>query len=58
MHVLNEWHLQGQCHHDLPLKKMSKNELPLTQGNKGGGGWHGVLGIWSIEFLSLKYMTY
>lgn len=38
MHVLNEWHLQGQCHHDLPLKKMSKNELPLTQGNKGGGG--------------------
>lgn len=48
MHVLNEWHLQGQCHHDLPLKK---NELPLTQGNKGGG-WHGVQGIWGIEFLT------
>lgn len=47
MHVLNEWHLQGQCHHDLPLKKMSKNELPLTQGNKGGGGGLGfkVFGV-------------
>lgn len=43
MHVLNEWHLQGQCHHDLPLKK---NELPLTQGNKGGGGMgFKVLGV-------------